>query len=148
LLEHADTGNRHLTSARTPRNRAPACRVTDRSESNCAMTVDAQNQSDDIVYPSSINFLVVHMRCFAVFWTGFNWRAAALGLALYVLRIFAITAGYHRYFAHRAYSTSRAGQFILACLAQSSAQRGILWWAAHHRRTIGILTPLTTFIRP
>ncbi len=55
-------------------------------------------------------------------------------LVLYVLRIFAITAGYHRYFAHRAYRTSRAGQFVLAWLAQSSAQRGVLWWAAQHRR--------------
>jgi stearoyl-CoA desaturase (delta-9 desaturase) len=72
--------------------------------------------------------------CLAAIWTGFTWRATILGLVLYALRIFAITAGYHRYFAHRAYRTSRAGQFVLACLAQSSAQRGVLWWAAHHRR--------------
>ena len=89
---------------------------------------------DDIAYPSSIGFLLVHLGCLAVVWTGMTWRAAALGSALYVLRIFAIGAGYHRYFAHRAFSTSRFCQFVLACLAQSSAQRGILWWAARHRR--------------
>jgi stearoyl-CoA desaturase (Delta-9 desaturase) len=50
------------------------------------------------------------------------------------VRIFAIGAGYHRYFAHRAYRTSRVFQFCLAFLAQTSAQRGILWWAARHRR--------------
>jgi hypothetical protein len=35
-------------------------------------------------------------------------RAVALGLALYVLRIFATGAGYHRYFAHRAFRASSA----------------------------------------
>ena len=51
----------------------------------------------------------------------------ALALMLYVLRIFAIGAGYHRYFAHRAFSTSRICQFALAFLTQTSAQHGILW---------------------
>jgi stearoyl-CoA desaturase (delta-9 desaturase) len=48
--------------------------------------------------------------------------------------MFAIGAGYHRYFAHRAYKTSRVVQFLLAFVAQTSAQRGALWWAAKHRR--------------
>jgi stearoyl-CoA desaturase (delta-9 desaturase) len=96
--------------------------------------VGAGPHGDDIAYPSSLGFLLVHLGCFAALWTGFTWRAAALALVLYVIRIFAIGAGYHRYFAHRAFATSRVFQFILAWLAQSSAQRGILWWAAHHRR--------------
>jgi stearoyl-CoA desaturase (Delta-9 desaturase) len=54
-------------------------------------------------------------------------------LVLYWLRIFAIGAGYHRYFSHRAYRTSRVFQFILAFLSQSSAQKSVLWWAAKHR---------------
>jgi len=93
-----------------------------------------QGHDDDIAYPSCIGFLLVHLGCLAVVWTGMTWRAVALAAVLYGLRIFAIGAGYHRYFAHRAFATSRAGQFILACLAQTSAQRGILWWAARHRR--------------
>ena len=56
-----------------------------------------------------------------------------LGIVLYWLRMFGITAGYHRYFSHRSYATSRVFQFILACLAQSSAQKSVLWWAAKHR---------------
>jgi stearoyl-CoA desaturase (delta-9 desaturase) len=47
--------------------------------------------------------------------------------------MFAIGAGYHRYFSHRAYSTSRAFQFILAVLSQSTTQKSVLWWAAKHR---------------
>ena len=54
-------------------------------------------------------------------------------LALYALRMFGVTGGYHRYFAHRSFKTSRLGQFALAVLAVSSGQRGVLWWAWHHR---------------
>ena len=90
-------------------------------------------RSDDIVYPSAVPFVLVHLACFAAFWTGVTWQALAIGVALYWLRIFAIGAGYHRYFSHRAYSTSRPVQFILAFLAQTSAQKSVLWWAAKHR---------------
>jgi stearoyl-CoA desaturase (delta-9 desaturase) len=98
------------------------------------MRRSTRQHSDDIAYPSAIGFLLVHVSCFATIWTGMTWRAVALALCLYVLRIFAITAGYHRYFSHRAFRTGRAFQFILAFLAQTSAQKGALWWAAHHRR--------------
>jgi len=97
------------------------------------MSASTRQHGDDIAYPSSIAFLLIHLSCLAAIWTGITWRAVALALALYMLRIFAIGAGYHRYFAHRAFSTSRICQFVLAFLAQTSAQRGILWWASHHR---------------
>jgi stearoyl-CoA desaturase (delta-9 desaturase) len=47
--------------------------------------------------------------------------------------MFWITGGYHRYFAHKSYKTSRWFQFIIAFMAETSAQKGALWWAAHHR---------------
>ncbi|RZA24637.1 MAG: acyl-CoA desaturase, partial [Proteobacteria bacterium] len=56
-----------------------------------------------------------------------------LVLGSYYLRMIGVTAGYHRYFSHRSYKTSRWFQFCLAFLAQTSAQKGALWWAAHHR---------------
>jgi stearoyl-CoA desaturase (delta-9 desaturase) len=93
-----------------------------------------QEHAEDIVYPSTIPFLLVHLACFAAIWTGVTVEALVLCGGLYALRIFAIGAGYHRYFAHRTYKTSRIVQFVLALLAQSSAQRGVLWWAAKHRR--------------
>jgi len=52
---------------------------------------------------------------------------------LYFFRMFWITGGYHRYFAHKSYKTSRFFQFVIAFMAQTSAQKGALWWAAHHR---------------
>ena len=75
----------------------------------------------------------MHLACFTVVWTGVTWQDIAICVALYWLRIFAIGAGYHRYFSHRAYSTGRVFQFVLAFLALSSAQKSVLWWAAKHR---------------
>jgi len=89
--------------------------------------------ADDIVYPATIPFILAHLVCFAAIWTGVSASALWLCLALYLIRMFGVTAGYHRYFSHRSYRTSRVGQFLLAFLAQTSAQRGVLWWAAMHR---------------
>jgi stearoyl-CoA desaturase (delta-9 desaturase) len=67
------------------------------------------------------------------FWSGVTWQAVVLCFSLLWVRQWAVTAGYHRYFSHRTYKTSRAFQFLLALFAQSSSQKGVLWWAAHHR---------------
>jgi stearoyl-CoA desaturase (delta-9 desaturase) len=91
------------------------------------------HEHDDIIYPSAIPFLLVHIACIGAIWSGITLRAIAICLVLYFLRMFAIGAGYHRYFSHRSYSTSRAFQFILACLAQTTTQKSVLWWAAKHR---------------
>jgi stearoyl-CoA desaturase (delta-9 desaturase) len=88
---------------------------------------------DDIIYPQAVPFVAAHLACFAAIWTGITWQAAALGIGLYWLRMFGIGAGYHRYFSHRTYKTGRAFQFALAWLAQSTAQKSVLWWGAKHR---------------
>jgi stearoyl-CoA desaturase (delta-9 desaturase) len=93
----------------------------------------ADDHHDDIIYPATIPFVLVHLACLGALLSGVSATALVLCAALYVVRMFGVTAGYHRYFSHRSYKTSRAGQFLLACLCQSSAQRGALWWAAKHR---------------
>jgi stearoyl-CoA desaturase (delta-9 desaturase) len=80
-----------------------------------------------------IPFLAMHAVCLAVIWVGFSWAAFAVTVTLYVVRMFAITGFYHRYFSHRTFKTSRAGQFIFGLLGASAVQRGPIWWAAHHR---------------
>ena len=95
--------------------------------------IDLDQDHDDIMYPDVVPFLAIHAGCIAAIWSGVTWQAIAICAALYCLRMFAITAGYHRYFSHRAYATSRTFQFILAFLAQSTAQKSVLWWAAKHR---------------
>jgi len=78
-------------------------------------------------------FIGMHAGCLGILLTGVSPTAAWTAAALYVLRMFAITAFYHRYFAHRTFRTSRAVQFVFALVGASGAQRGPLWWAAHHR---------------
>jgi stearoyl-CoA desaturase (Delta-9 desaturase) len=110
--------------------------LDDSDPAGVKVATSENEQSDthsDIVYPSAIPFVLVHLACAAAIWTGITWQAVAIGFVLYWLRIFAIGAGYHRYFSHRAFSTSRAFQFILALLSQSTAQKSVLWWAAKHR---------------
>lgn len=94
---------------------------------------DAFGPHDDIIYPRAIPFILVHLVCIAAIWTGVTVEWLLVAAALYVARMFGLTAGYHRYFSHRSYKTSRVGQFVLALLAQTSAQRGVLWWSAKHR---------------
>ena len=78
-------------------------------------------------------FILLHLGCVGVIWVGWSTFALAVAVGLYIVRMFAITAFYHRYFSHRSFRTSRAFQFLFALLGASAAQRGPLWWAAHHR---------------
>lgn len=78
-------------------------------------------------------FWTVHGMCLFIIWAGFSWQALTVCLAMYLIRMFAITGGYHRYFSHRSYTTSRLFQFILAWVGACSCQKGPLWWAGHHR---------------
>jgi stearoyl-CoA desaturase (delta-9 desaturase) len=78
-------------------------------------------------------FIALHLGCLAVIAVGVSWPAVGCAVFLYCFRVFALTAFYHRYFSHRAYKASRFWQFVFAVCAMTAAQRGPLWWAAHHR---------------
>jgi len=107
--------------------------MTDSTGQRPAPASSAASEHDDIMYPSAIPFVVLHIACFAAIFTGITWQSVVVCIALYWLRIFAIGAGYHRYFSHRAYSTSRLFQFVLAFACQTTAQKSVLWWASLHR---------------
>src|SRR5712671_6975177 len=92
-----------------------------------------RDPDETIDWWSSLPFLGMHLACLLAACTGVSRAAVVVCLALYGLRMFAITAGYHRYFSHRSYKTSRSFQFVLAWLGGMAAQKGALWWAAHHR---------------
>src|SRR5579885_2312236 len=80
-----------------------------------------------LVRLGAVGFILMHVACLAVFLTGINLRAMALCAACYLVQMVGGTAGFHRYFAHRSYRTSRWLQFVLAWLGCSAAQRGPLW---------------------
>ena len=86
-----------------------------------------------IDWPRVVPFVALHLGCVAVIWTGWSPFAIGTAVALYAVRMFAITAFYHRYFSHRAFRTSRFWQFVFAVIGAAAVQRGPLWWAAHHR---------------
>ncbi len=100
-------------------------------DSDANIAVD--NNPEKIEFLRILPFILLHLACFTVFFVGFSATALIIAVLLYALRMFAITGFYHRYFAHKAFKTSRFVQFIFAFLAASSAQRGPLWWASHHR---------------
>ena len=79
-------------------------------------------------------FIGLHIGCIAVFWVGFSWPALIALLLTYSLRMFAITGFYHRYFSHKTFKTHPWMEVLFAFIGASSAQRGPLWWAAHHRK--------------
>jgi stearoyl-CoA desaturase (delta-9 desaturase) len=81
-----------------------------------------------------VPFVGMHLACLAVLFTGVDATAIVLCAVCYFVRMFGITAGYHRYFAHRSYRMNRATQFFMACLGCSALQKGPLWWASHHRQ--------------
>ena len=88
----------------------------------------------DRIRVTNVLFCAVHVAAvLGVVYLGWSWRGAALAVASYYVRMVLVTAGYHRYFSHRAFKTSRPVQFLLALGAQSAAQKGVLWWASHHR---------------
>jgi stearoyl-CoA desaturase (delta-9 desaturase) len=81
----------------------------------------------------SLPFALVHFASLLIFFMPFHWYYLVACLGLLVVRMFFVTAGYHRYFSHRSFKTSRVFQFVIAFMAMTSSQKGVLWWAAHHR---------------
>jgi stearoyl-CoA desaturase (delta-9 desaturase) len=68
---------------------------------------------------------------------GLSLAALVIGAVLTVLTIFAISAGYHRLFSHRAYEAHAALRFALLVLGAGSFQNSALAWASDHRRHHG-----------
>ena len=87
-----------------------------------------------IAWRATTLFLAVHVGAvLGVARFGISRSGIGLAAGLYAVRMFALTAGVHRYFAHRTFKTSRAFQLVLAVFATASAQLGVLWWVSQHR---------------
>ncbi|MCZ7647259.1 MAG: fatty acid desaturase [Planctomycetota bacterium] len=97
-----------------------------------ARTLD-EAKLDRINWRESAPFILLHFLPFLAIWTGVTWFDVWLCVGLYAVRMFFITAVYHRYFAHRTYSMNRVMQFLMAFGGSCAVQKGALWWAAHHR---------------
>ncbi len=81
----------------------------------------------------SIPLIIMHASCLFVFFIPFKIELLIPFGIIYCLNVFTLTAGFHRYFSHNSFKTSRSFQFILAFLGTMAAQKDPLWWASHHR---------------
>jgi len=91
------------------------------------------NKPEKMELGRAIPFIILHVGCLGLIWVGWSPAAAMVAVALYFIRMFAVTGLYHRYFCHKAFRTSRAAQFIFALIGLTAVQRGPLWWSAVHR---------------
>jgi stearoyl-CoA desaturase (delta-9 desaturase) len=110
-------------------------------------TTDDRTRARRVTPRSSLPFIGCHLVPLAAVWTGVTAASLVLLVTLYVTRVFFITAGYHRYFAHRSYRMGRVPQFLMALGGLTAVQKGPLWWAGnhrdHHRYTDGERDPHT-----
>jgi stearoyl-CoA desaturase (delta-9 desaturase) len=93
----------------------------------------AAGNYENVEWIRNLPYFFMHAACVSAVWVGFSWTAVAIALGLYVVRMFFITAFYHRYFSHHAFRASRWVQCLMAVCGLTCVQRGPLWWAAHHR---------------
>jgi len=79
-------------------------------------------------------FVLLQLAPLAMIWTGVDWRSVLLCAICYFVNMVGVTVGFHRYFSHRSYKTSRWFRFVLGCLGCTALQKGPLWWASAHRQ--------------
>lgn len=90
-------------------------------------------EGDHIDLSRIIPFIALHVACLAVFYVGYSHTALLVMVISYLIRMFAITAFFHRFFSHKTFKTFPWVQVVFAIIGTSATQRGPLWWAAHHR---------------
>jgi stearoyl-CoA desaturase (delta-9 desaturase) len=100
-----------------------------------ARSAQARGWQQTYLHLVTVPYWGVHAMALAgVVMLGPSWSGLTVALVSYAIRMFFVTGAYHRYFSHRSYKTSRAFQLVLALGATLTVQRGVLWWAGHHRR--------------
>jgi stearoyl-CoA desaturase (delta-9 desaturase) len=108
--------------------------ATDAAVTQATAVSETSTTGHRIDLVKSIPFFAFHVAALVCVWVvGWSWRGLALAIALYYVRMFFVTGAYHRYFSHRTFKTSRGMQLLFALGAMSSSQKGVLWWAGHHR---------------
>src|SRR5256886_7559649 len=94
----------------------------------------ARDSTERVNVRSSTPFFLLQLLPLLAFVTGVTTTALALLAVTFFGRMFFITAGYHRYFAHRSYKLGRVAQFVMAFGGGRAFQKGVLWCARHHPR--------------
>src|ERR671910_3774528 len=72
----------------------------------------------------AVRFVLLHVAALAVFFVPFTPALLVWLAASYVIRMFGVTAGYHRYFSHRSYKLGRVAQFVMAVVGPNFGKKG------------------------
>jgi stearoyl-CoA desaturase (delta-9 desaturase) len=81
----------------------------------------------------AVYITLLHLLVFGFILVGWSPFALVFALGFYLIRMFGITAFYHRYFSHRAFVANRFFSCLFAILGCTALQKGPLWWSAIHR---------------
>jgi stearoyl-CoA desaturase (Delta-9 desaturase) len=65
---------------------------------------------------------------------GIGWHDLVIATVMYLLSIFGITLGYHRYLTHRSFKCGRALRIALAIAGGLALEGPVTLWVAEHRR--------------
>jgi stearoyl-CoA desaturase (Delta-9 desaturase) len=91
-------------------------------------------QDDEkISWFKSMPFILFHLSPIGLFFVEVTIGDVIFCFGFYYARMFFISAGYHRYFAHRSYKMTRFWQFLMGLGGTLALQKGPLWWASYHR---------------
>jgi stearoyl-CoA desaturase (Delta-9 desaturase) len=63
-----------------------------------------------------------------------HWSDVAVFAIMYVVTGLGITVGFHRYFTHRSFKTSRSLRVIFAVLGSAAIEGPVISWVADHRK--------------
>src|SRR5262249_8065797 len=125
---HRSRAVRLMRDGCSPMERAPRCSTRHASRACAPAAPRGSRMTDTSTVPPvagprpderlnivrSLPFAAVHLAPLAALVTGVTVRAVVVAVVLFYLRMFFITAGYHRYFAHRSYKMGRVVQFVMA----------------------------------
>src|SRR3954453_20787515 len=76
---------------------------------------------------------IAFVAALATLWNAFvTPRDLAIGFVMYAITILGVTIGFHRYLTHRAFSTSKALEYVLAILGSMAIEGPVVNWVADH----------------
>lgn len=76
--------------------------------------------------------IISHFGSLLVLVTGLSWGAVAWIVFLYLIRMLATTAIYHRLLTHKSYQAPAPLLWLGSLVGASAGQMGPSWWKAHH----------------
>ena len=64
---------------------------------------------------------------------GFDWFHAGMFFVMFILTGFSITAGYHRFFAHKTFEAKWPLRLMVLIFGAAAFENSVLMWTSDHR---------------